>query len=107
MRIKASILALALIGAPLGLQAVGLGKINVQSGLGQPLRAEVQIAATPEELAGVNARLASPEAFKQAGIEYAASLRGLSMSVERRGEGAVLRITSDRPLNDPFVDLLI
>jgi pilus assembly protein FimV len=29
------------------------------------------------------------------------------MSIERRGGGAVVRVTSDRPINEPFVDMLV
>ncbi|MDD3353238.1 FimV/HubP family polar landmark protein [Zoogloea sp.] len=77
------------------------------SGLGQPLRAEVEIAATPEELQNMTARLASADAFRQAGVDFVPSIAGLRMSVERRGAKAVVRVSSDRPINDPFVDMLI
>ena len=45
--LKASLIALAIASIPLGSQAAGLGQINVFSGLGQPLRAEIQVTATP------------------------------------------------------------
>lgn len=43
---------------PLFAEAAGLGKLTVLSGLGQPLRAELDIGATKDELAGMSARLA-------------------------------------------------
>ena len=55
----------------------------------------------------MTARLASAEAFRQAGIDYAPSINGLRMSIERRGNGAVVRVSSDRPINEPFVDMLV
>ena len=89
-------------------EAAGLGKLTVFSSLGQPLKAEVELSATGEELVGMNARLAPPDIFKQAGVEYSSSLTDLRFAVERRGKGkSVLRVTSARPVNEPFLDFLV
>ncbi len=106
-RLKRTLIAASIGALSLGANAAGLGRITVLSGLGQPLRAEVDIAATPEELQNMTARLASAEAFRQAGIDFAPSVSGLRMSIERRGSGAVVRVSSDRPINEPFVDMLV
>lgn len=106
-RLKRTLLAASIGALSLGANAAGLGRITVLSGLGQPLRAEVEIAAAPEELQNMTARLASADAFRQAGVEYSPSVSGLRMSVERRGNGAIVRVTSDRPINEPFVDMLV
>ncbi|GAA5161345.1 FimV/HubP family polar landmark protein [Viridibacterium curvum] len=88
--------------------AAGLGRINVFSSLGQPLKAEVEIAATPEELEAMTARLASAEAHARANIEFVSDFTAVRMSIERRANGsAVVRITSDRAFNEPFVDMLV
>jgi pilus assembly protein FimV len=88
--------------------AAGLGRINVYSALGQPLRAEVEIAATPEDLETMVAKIATPEAFRRANIEYVGALSGVKMTIEKRaGNNAVVRVTSDRPFSEPFVDMLI
>ena len=74
LHLRASVLAvassLALCAAPMAANAAGLGKIVVFSALGQPLRAEIEVTATREELSGMRAQLASREAFKQAGLDY-------------------------------------
>ncbi len=106
-RLKRTLLAASISALSLSASAAGLGRITVLSGLGQPLRAEVEIAAAPEELQNMTARLASAEAFRQAGIDYAPSVSGLRMSIERRGGGAVVKVSSDRPINEPFVDMLV
>lgn len=106
-RLKLTLLAASISALSLGANAAGLGRITVLSGLGQPLRAEVEVAATPEELQNMTARLASAEAFRQAGVDYAPSINGLRMAIERRGGGAVVRVASDRPINEPFVDMLV
>ncbi|WP_374692135.1 FimV/HubP family polar landmark protein [Accumulibacter sp.] len=112
LRLRTSVCAvassLALAAFPLPGHAAGLGKLTVFSGLGQPLRAELEVFASREELAGLKAQVASPEAFKQAGVEYTAILSGLALSVDKRPNGqAVIRLTSARPINEPFVDVLV
>ena len=105
--LKASLIALAIASIPLGSQAAGLGQINVFSGLGQPLRAEIQISATAQELQSLTAKIASPEAFQRASIAYSAAAAAIRVSVDTRASRPVVRLSSDRPINDPFVDLLV
>jgi pilus assembly protein FimV len=110
--LRASVLAVAssfvLAGVPLTAQAAGLGRLVVFSALGQPLRAEIEVTATRQELIDMKPRLASAETFKQAGLEYAAVLPGVRFNLERRPNGqAVIKLTSDRPINDPFLDMLL
>ncbi|MFT4171628.1 MAG: hypothetical protein QM639_03640, partial [Rhodocyclaceae bacterium] len=106
--VRSTLLAVLVATICSGAHAAGLGRISVFSALGQPLRAEVEIAATPEELDSMSARIAPPDAFARANIEYASALSGVRMTVERRsGNNAVIRVSSDRPLADPFVDMLV
>lgn len=108
MKLKASALALALAALPLYATAAGLGRLTVLSVLGQPLRAELDITASSDELSSLSARVASPDAFKQAGIEYIPALVGLRLSVDKRANGQpFLSVNSDRPINEPFLDLLV
>lgn len=101
-------LALALAVLPFGVQAAGLGKLTVVSALGQPLRAEIELTASREEYSSLSARLASAEAFRGAGIEYSPALAGIRFSLDRRADGQpYLQVTSDRPLNEPFIDMLV
>lgn len=111
-KFKKCALALAIASgmslASVSAHAAGLGKLTVLSGLGQPLRAEVTLSATPEELSGMSARLAPVDVFSQAGVEYSSALSDLSFNVEKRKGGkAVLKISSGRPVNDPFLDFLV
>ncbi|HUP98224.1 MAG TPA: FimV/HubP family polar landmark protein [Usitatibacter sp.] len=89
--------------------AAGLGKLTVKSALGQPLDAEIELVSLqPGELDSLTARVAAPEAFRDARIEYSSSLRLLRFSVERRASGqAYLKVSSVAPINEPFVDALI
>ena len=89
--------------------AAGLGRLTVLSALGQPLNAEVELlSVAKDELAMLNARLASPDAYRQANLQYNQVLPGARLSVEKRPDGQLyIRITSSRPVNEPFIDLLI
>jgi len=89
--------------------SAGLGRITVQSALGQPLRAEVEVTAVSrEEAASLAVRLASSAAFRQANLDFNAALSRLRMTLERRGDsGFVVRISSPTPVNEPYLDLLI
>ena len=65
--------------------AAGLGKLTVQSALGQPLKAEIELlSVTKDDLADITAKLATPEAFRQARIERQESLGSLRFSVDQR-----------------------
>lgn len=89
-------------------EAASLGKLTVLSGLGQPLRAELEIGANRDEMAGISARLASQDLFRQAGIDFPPVLHDLRFSFEQRSGGnAVVKLTSIRPINEPFLDFLV
>ncbi len=104
---KASIIALSIAALPFAVHGAGLGQIRVFSALGQPLRAEIPVSATPEELRSLSARIASPEAFRQADLGYGSAARAIRLSVDARASGAVIHLSSERPIDDPFVDLLV
>ena len=111
-KFRASTLALAaglaLSSLPLAVQAAGLGKVTVFSALGQPLRAEVELTASREELSGMRAALASPDAFKAAGLDYASALQAIRFTLDKRPNGtSIIKLATDRPINEPFVDLLL
>ena len=103
--------AVALIASVVTLpaHALSLGRISVLSALGEPLRAEIDVAQiTPEEASSLKAGVATPEAFKAAGLEYTPVLAGLEVTLQRRADGrSYLRLTSSRPVNEPFVDLVL
>ena len=103
---------LALAGAllfPLGAMAAGLGKLAVMSGLGQPLRAEIEVVSLQRgEAETLAARIASPDAFRQAGVEYGALVPQVRASLVRRGDNRyVIALSTPGPVEEPFLDLLV
>jgi pilus assembly protein FimV len=89
--------------------ALGLGRLNVQSALGETLKAEIEVTSiTPEEASSLKLRVAPPEAYHAAGVEYNSSLASAQVQVQRRADGrSYLRVTSDRAVLEPFVDVII
>lgn len=88
--------------------ATGLGKLTVLSALGQPLRAEIELTSPDkDEISSLVPRLASAEAFRQSSIDFNPALLSLRFSVESRGAGYVIRLSSTQAMNEPFVDLLL
>jgi len=88
--------------------AAELGKITVLSAAGQPLRAEVELSAIkPGEAAGLLAKLAPPEAYRQANVEFNPALNALTFAVENRNGKPFIRISSAQPVAEPMVDLLL
>jgi pilus assembly protein FimV len=106
--LKGAILAAALASLPFGVHAAGMGKITVLSALGQPLRAELDVSGSPDELPSIAARVAPVEAFRQANVEYAAVLSTVKFTLDRRSNGQpFFKIQTDRAVNDPFIDFLV
>ena len=100
----------ALFGtAVLPVHAAGLGRLTVQSALGQPLKAQVEVTSlSADEASSLSAKLASASAFQQAGLEFNPALIGLRFAVKPASGGrSIVEITSTRPINEPFVDLLV
>jgi pilus assembly protein FimV len=108
-RLTAQLVVGAMLTLPVWVQAAGLGKLTVKSALGQPLSAEIELLVSDKsELDSLNASLASDQAYKDAQIQYVPVLSTLQFSIEKRANGrSVLMLTSSKPINDPFMDMLI
>ncbi|SDF39642.1 pilus assembly protein FimV [Duganella sp. OV458] len=88
--------------------AAGLGKLTVLSALGQPLRAEIELTAvTPEEASALVAKLAPPEAYRSANIDFNPALMSLRFDVEQRNGRQIIKVSSSQTINEPFVDMLL
>jgi pilus assembly protein FimV len=108
--IKTTRIALAgLLLLPLGTMAAGLGKLTVLSGLGQPLRAEIEVVAVQRaEAETLAARIAAPEAFREAGVDYGAVIPQMRAALQRRPDNRyVITLTTPQPVEEPFLDVLV
>ncbi len=112
-RMRKSVLA-ASVAILLGLMgsnaaALSLGRLTVQSALGQPLRAEIEIPEiNAEEADSFRGSVAAAEAFKAAGLEFNPAINNLQVTLQRRADGKmVLKLSGDRIVNEPFIDLIL
>ncbi|WP_395699818.1 FimV/HubP family polar landmark protein [Aquabacterium sp.] len=109
-RTTLALAAAAALGATtLDASALGLGRLNVQSALGESLKAEIDITSlTPDEASSLQVRVASPESYRAAGVDYNSALSAAQAVLMRRDDGRpYLRLTSSRAIQEPFVDVIL
>jgi len=89
--------------------ALGLGDVHLNSALNAPLDAEIELVnATPEDLATLDAKLASKETFARYGLDWPPFMASVSVTRDRGANGSqVLRIKSIETVTEPFLTLLI
>jgi pilus assembly protein FimV len=104
------VLAAALAGAGSPAHALDIDLIEVQSGLGEPLRAQIAVVSSdPAELASLQAQLASSATFARAGLARPqGAVADLRFAVAKDARGrTVIRITSSAPVREDFFTFLI
>lgn len=97
------------LGTALNAHALGLGDIEIHSGLNQPLDAEIELLAVkPDEVSQIRVTLADQIAYSTSGIERVPLLSQLNFAVEQRGRGeVVIRVTTKDAVKEPFLDFII
>ena len=101
--------ALFFITASSNLHALGLGEINMQSALNQPMNAAIELtSAAGTNLSKVTVRLASQADHQRIGLSRSRILNDFDFSVETDNRGnAVIRITSNSAVHEPFLEFLL
>lgn len=100
----------ALLFFPFSSWGLGLGEIEVDSFLNQPLKAEIKVVAfRPGEVDDLLVSLASRDAFRKAGLERAIELSDLRFKVEKSadGESAKILVTTRKAVKEPFLNFLL
>ncbi|HEX8739449.1 MAG TPA: FimV/HubP family polar landmark protein [Casimicrobiaceae bacterium] len=88
--------------------ALGLGKLTVESALGQPLSARIDLSSvSKDDLDSLRARVADPALYKQNNLTYQATLSRARISVENVGGTPYLKVSSPVAVLEPFLDLLV
>lgn len=102
-------LAVCLAFMPIYGFAAGLGKLSVDSGLGEPLKAQIDlISVTPDELSSLSASIASEEAYAMQGIPRLGIHSSIKVEIAKNKDGSpVLKLRSQQPIDDPYLDMLI
>jgi pilus assembly protein FimV len=94
---------------PLGAHALGLGAMHVNSALGQPLAARIEIVgATAAEAELAKISLASSEVYQRMGVDPALGGAMLRFSVKVGSDGhSYVSVSSVEPVREPYLDFVI
>lgn len=87
--------------------ALGLGDVKIYSHLGEPLVAEVQVLDQSNSQGEVRATIGKDSDYQALGIEYSALHAQLSFEPVSRNGQNYLRIRSDLPVHEPYVDFVL
>lgn len=99
----------AMLAVPATSFALGVGDIEWQSKLNEPLRATIElIYGDSEEALSATAQLASPEDFARVGLDRSQVEVPLSFEVQRNDQGNfVIVVTSQESVEEPFLNFLV
>jgi pilus assembly protein FimV len=93
---------------PGAVYALGLGQIQIKSGLGQPLQAEIPLLSVKQtDIENLRVGLAPNEVFVRAGMERTLFLTLMQFKIEKQGEGWLIKLTTERPVQDPFLAFVV
>ncbi|MGX4675896.1 FimV/HubP family polar landmark protein [SAR92 clade bacterium H246] len=89
--------------------AVGFGEIALKSALNEPLNAEIELTNVDDiDDSMLLVKLASPQAFTQAGVSRDFYLTALDFEVGKNAAGAtIVRVTTEQPVVEPYLDFLV
>ncbi|MBK9160606.1 MAG: hypothetical protein IPM27_03435 [Nitrosomonadales bacterium] len=105
--IRPWIWSIAILFAPQAV-ALGLGGIDVDSHLGEPLRARIALLELTEtDAASLEVQLASAEEYKRIGLHYPQGIAPGFRVVNEQGAAPFILISTPHHLKEPFLDLLI
>ncbi len=108
MRRLALLLGTCLFMPFANLHALGMGDIDVHSGLNQPLDATIQLLSVDEaELVQLEVFLASKEAFERLGLERLSVLQHLEFKVITDLGVSFVKVSSSVPIREPFLDFIL
>ncbi|CAI8907352.1 FimV/HubP family polar landmark protein [Pseudomonas sp. IT-P294] len=88
--------------------ALGLGDITLHSALNQPLRADIALVDVGSlEEGELSVSLATADEFGRAGVDRVFFLNDLKFTPVLRGNRSLIRVTSSKPVNEPFLNFLV
>ena len=89
--------------------SVTAGKISINSKQEQPLNADIEVILTKaDDVTELVPSIASKEDFESQGIERLPVHANIDANFVKNSEGKIyLKLKSEKPVKDPFLDLLI
>jgi len=104
-------IAIAASGAMISasyVHALGMGDIELESALNQPLNAHIKLIKASElENWEIKPDLASADEFQKSGIEHVFFLNNLKFEVERVGDDVFIKLSTNQPVVEPFLNFLV
>lgn len=107
---RKSILActVSLLMSPIATWALGMGDVQVNSSLNQPLHAEIDIlSATKKDIASLRINIASKEMFSKAGIQRSHYLSKFKFGIKQKNGKTIIVITTSKSFKEPYIEFLI
>lgn len=88
--------------------ALGLGDITLHSALNQPFSADIALVDAGGLTEGdLSVSLATADEFGRAGVERIFFLNNLKFAPILRGNRTLIRVTSSKPVNEPFLNFVV
>lgn len=89
--------------------SLGLGEIDAESGLNQPLNAEITLISSSDvNEDDLRAKLASYESYNKFGVQREAYHNSLDFKIKTKNDGTkVIVVTSNDPVKEPFLNFLV
>ena len=109
VRKSAVALALLLLIVSIRLNALGLGEIEMQSALNQPMRAEISLTSVAGvDTSQIKIALASREQHERLGLSRAKILGDFKFEVAQDSSGkTVIKVSSFDPVREPYLEFLL
>ncbi len=99
------------LAIPFPLHAIGVGDIDIQSHLNQPLLAQIRILASKSEgirASDLTVRAASRAQHSKYGLNYPSAMKGAKFQITQQGNGNFLvRATTSYPIKEPLLNFLL
>lgn len=109
LHVLAATMALAgLFSAPMSANALGFGAIRLNSEIGQPLNAEVDLKLSDREaIEDIVVRHATVPDYERQGITYTSTVNGLQVKLEVRGGKPVAIVRTVGPVREPVLNFIL
>lgn len=90
-------------------KALGLGELDADSGLNQPLKAEIHLLSSKSfDEADLKARIASFESYSKFGVTRESGHSDIRFQVYTKKDGSkAIRVSTTEPIKEPFLNFLV
>lgn len=100
-----------LIASPQPAAALGFGALQLQSSLGEPLAARIELVSVqPAERESLTVRIGGKQAYRRFGLRRSSAIAMIEVDiaeVRARRNTVVLQLSSLAPINAPLLELLV